>query len=165
MNGKFDTEISLAGILAMLTLFMLASLQVEHVFSQSGGTSGNNTNSVNQTQSTVLANLTVADFQPVISSLSEAREGLLTNNTLAAYGALNTAGSELFRIERSDASEALSKQLRPVMNQIENAHEAVQNHNGSQALRHIYFTDINLLKIIENLPAGEDVNEETDEAG
>ena len=102
-----------------------------------------------------MANLTTADLEPVISSLSEAREWILTNNNVSAYGAINMAGSELFRIELSDSSEALSKELRFVKNQIEQAREAIQNYNSSQALRHLYFTDLNLLKVTENLPSGE----------
>jgi hypothetical protein len=119
-------------------------------------------------QAGALANLTMADFDPMKTSLFTARGELMNKNLQSAYNAVNAAGSELFRVEQGVArSDALSQQLRPLANQIDLAHDAIQNNNSSEALRHLNSADNQLLKITENLPpatvsGGGETDEEED---
>ena len=60
-------------------------------------------------------------------------------------------------------SDAISKQLRSLSNQIDGAHDAIQTNNSSQVLRYLNSADNQLLKIVANMSsAADDAPEEED---
>jgi hypothetical protein len=108
------------------------------------------------------ANATKANFNGVVSNLVSARTGILNNDSVSAYNAINTASNSLFGITQDVAGgndtlfKQLSRELKPVQNNIGNAREALRDDNGTQALRSLNNADVRLLDVIGGLPPGEE---------
>jgi hypothetical protein len=80
--------------------------QTSAAANQTGATMQNQSSSMtNQTMGNqtggALANMTLADLEPVTNSINDAREALQSNDAAAALEALNEADSQLFEITSS----------------------------------------------------------------
>jgi hypothetical protein len=125
----------------------------------------------NQVQpATVTANLTATDFNAVANDLVTARQGILNNDSASAYNAINAAGSNLFALNQDAAggseklSQELSKELAPVLNNIDRTRDALRDDNSTMAIRSLNNADLRLLSIMEHLPPGqEDAGTQTEE--
>jgi hypothetical protein len=109
----------------------------------------------NQTQ-TAPANLTRADMGPVTSALDSARVSLLGNGTLQdAYTSLSDADNALFRIAQ-DKGATIINMSEPMRFHIESAQNALISGDASKALDERNSAEVNLLEIIQGLPAEEE---------
>ena len=114
--------------------------------------------------------MTLADFNAVTNNLITARQGMLSNETVSAYNALNSASNDLFQLSQNAAGDdenlvkQIIKQFRPVQTNIDNARDALRDNNSTQALRFLNSADLRLLDITQGLPAGEvGAEEETED--
>src|SRR5918912_4295082 len=110
-----------------------------------------------------MANLTQADFNTVRDNLNTARESLEDNDTTAAYAAVNSAESELFGLASDQGEQnmkALIQQFKPLQDTIDSIRDALRNNDTAKALQQINTADVELLKITQKLPPGEQEGEE-----
>src|SRR5918996_1069290 len=107
-NRVLIAIVAAATVLATQTLLPL--LQQEAA-AQNATTTTTNQTAGNQTQGgaaatrAIMGNLTQADFGPVTDSLNTARESLQTNDTTAAYDAVNSVDSELFGLANDQGEQ------------------------------------------------------------
>jgi sensor histidine kinase regulating citrate/malate metabolism len=160
MNIQVCTKIFVPSLLSVFVLSMVAGPYGQDVLGQ---TTQEQTAAAN-------ANMTAADFNAVTSNLITARQGILINDSTSAYNAINTAGSELFKLRQDAAggnetlAKELIKQFRPIQINIDSAHDAVQDDNSTQVLRSLNNADIRVLYVTQELPPGEgDAEAETAE--
>jgi hypothetical protein len=144
-------------LIALLLVAVVCSSQVQNLNGQSS----------QQLNAASTANLTKSDFSPIISSLAAVRQGILNNESITAYNALNSASEDIFGLSQNAANgndtlvEQLTRQLRPVQNTIDNIRDALRDDNATQSLRSLNSGDLRLLSIIQELPAGENIEGET----
>ena len=160
-----------ATIVAVATQVLLPLLQQEAV-AQNATTTTNQT-AGNQTQGgggaaggAAMANLTQADFGPVTDNLNTARESLQTNDTTAAYDAVNSAGSGLFGLANDQGEQnmkAVLQQFKPLQDSIDSTRDALRNNDTAKTLQQLNTADVELLKITQSLPDGEQEEEEEEE--
>ena len=168
-NRALIAIVAVATVLATQTLLPL--LQQE-VVAQNATTTTTTTNQTggNQTQGgaaaatrAAMGNLTQADFGPVTDSLNTARESLQTNDTTAAYDAVNSVDSELFGLANDQGEQnmkALMQQFKPLQDSIDGTRDALTNNDTVKALQQLDTADVELLKITQKLPSGEEEGEE-----
>jgi len=159
--------------IVVATQTLLPLLQQEAV-AQNATTTTNQT-AGNQTQGgggaaggAAMANLTQADFGPVTDNLNTARESLQTNDTTAAYDAVNSAGSGLFGLANDQGEQnmkAVLQQFKPLQDSIDSTRDALRNNDTAKALQQLNTADVELLKITQQLPPGEQEGEEEEEEG
>jgi NhaP-type Na+/H+ or K+/H+ antiporter len=159
--------------IVVATQTLLPLLQQEAV-AQNATTTTNQT-AGNQTQGgggaaggAAMANLTQADFGPVTDSLNTARESLQTNDTTAAYDAVNSAGSGLFGLANDQGEQnmkAVLQQFKPLQDSIDSTRDALRNNDTAKAIQQLNTADVELLKITQQLPSGEQEVEEEGEEG
>src|SRR5215217_4349589 len=169
-NRVLIAIVAAATVLATQTLLPL--LQQE-VVAQNATTATTNQTAGNQTQGggaaatrATMGNLTQADFGPVTDSLNTARESLQTNDTTAAYDAVNSVDSELFGLANDQGEQnmkALMQQFKPLQDSIDSTRDALSNNDTVKALQQLDTADVELLKIIQKLPSGEEEGEEEEE--
>ncbi len=157
--------------IVVATQTLLPLLQQEAV-AQNATTTTNQT-AGNQTQGgggaaggAAMANLTQADFGPVTDNLNTARESLQTNDTTAAYDAVNSAGSELFGLANDQGEQnmkAVLQQFKPLQDSIDSTRDALRNNDTAKTLQQLNTADVELLKITQSLPDGEQEEEEEEE--
>jgi NhaP-type Na+/H+ or K+/H+ antiporter len=158
--------------IVVATQTLLPLLQQEAV-AQNATTTTNQT-AGNQTQGggggaaggAAMANLTQADFGPVTDNLNTARESLQTNDTTAAYDAVNSAGSELFGLANDQGEQnmkAVLQQFKPLQDSIDSTRDDLRNNDTAKALQQLNTADVELLKITQSLPSGEQEEEEEEE--
>ena len=126
-------------------------------------TAGNQTQGGGTAAGAAMANLTQADFGPVTDNLNTARESLQTNDTTAAYNAVNSAGSELFGLANDQGEQnmkAVLQQFKPLQDSIDSIRDAFRNNDNTKALQQLNTADVELLKITQSLPSGEQEEEE-----
>jgi hypothetical protein len=126
-------------------------------------TAGNQTQGGGTAAGAAMANLTQADFGPVTDNLNTARESLQTNDTTAAYNAVNSAGSELFGLANDQGEQnmkAVMQQFKPLQDSIDSIRDALRNNDNTKALQQLNTADVELLKITQSLPSGEQEEEE-----
>ena len=126
-------------------------------------TAGNQTQGGGTAAGAAMANLTQADFGPVTDNLNTARESLQTNDTTAAYNAVNSAGSELFGLANDQGEQnmkAVLQQFKPLQDSIDSIRDALRNNDNTKALQQLNTADVELLKITQSLPSGEQEEEE-----
>lgn len=115
------------------------------------------------------ANLTTADFDATINNLIAARQGIMINDSVSAYDAINAAGASLFLTGSSTTGgnesmrKELAKQFTPVQSSLDNTREALRDLNNTQALRSLNSADIRMLSITEELPQVENSDEAEEE--
>ena len=115
------------------------------------------TDAQNQTQM-VLANLTRADMEPVTSALSLTRDSILGNSSQEAYTFLTDAEDALFRTtlgEGPSATTTIIKITEPIRNHIESTQEALLVGDLPKAMDERNSAEVELVRIIQGLPAGE----------
>jgi NhaP-type Na+/H+ or K+/H+ antiporter len=157
--------------IVVATQTLLPLLQQEAV-AQNATTTTNQT-AGNQTQGgggaaagAAMANLTQADFGPVTDNLNTARESLQTNDTTAAYDAVNSAGSGLFGLANDQGEQnmkAVLQQFKPLQDSIDSTRDALRNNDTAKTLQQLNTADVELLKITQQLPSGEEEGEEEEE--
>src|SRR5918995_4930468 len=170
-SNRVLTAIVAATVLATTiaaTQTLLPLLQQEAV-AQNATTTTNQT-AGNQTQGgggaaggAAMANLTQADFGPVTDNLNTARESLQTNDTTAAYDAVNSAGSGLFGLANDQGEQnmkAVLQQFKPLQDSIDSTRDALRNNDTAKTLQQLNTADVELLKITQSLPDGEQEGEE-----
>jgi hypothetical protein len=153
----------------VLATQMLLPLLQQEAAAQNATTTTTNQTAGNQTQGggaatrAVMGNLTQADFGPVTDSLNTARESLQTNDTTAAYDAVNSVDSELFGLANDQGEQnmkALMQQFKPLQDSIDGTRDALTNNDTVKALQQLDTADVELLKITQKLPSGEEEGEE-----
>ena len=153
------TTTILATTIAFAVTQIPLPLSEQQAVAQNATTTTNQT-AGNQTQGgEAMANLTQADFGPVRDNLNTARESLQTNDTTAAYDAVNTAGSELFGLANDQGEqnmEAVMQQFKPIRDSIDSTRDALRNGDTVQALQQLNTADEELLKITQQLPPEEE---------
>jgi hypothetical protein len=156
MNFQVISRASTTIFVALLLVAVVCSSQVQNLNGQSS----------QQLNAASTANLTKSDFSPVISSLVAVRQGILNNESITAYDALNSASEEIFGLSQNAANgndtlaEQLTRQLSPVQNTIDNIRDGLRDDNATQALRSLNSGDLRLFSVIQELPAGENIEEE-----
>ena len=106
-----------------------------------------------------LANLTRADLENVTSALDSARDSILGNSSQEAYTFLNDADNALFRTaigEGPSATITIVEISVPIRNHIENAQKALLAGDLPNALDERNSAEVELLRITQGLPAGEE---------
>ena len=151
------------------TQILLPPLLQQEAAAQNATTTTNQT-AGNQTQGggaaatrATMGNLTQADFGPVTDNLNTARESLQTNDTTAAYDAVNSVDSELFRLANDQGEQnmkAVMQQFKPLQDSIDGTRDALTNNDTVKALQQLDTADVELLKITQKLPSGEEEGEE-----
>jgi hypothetical protein len=160
--------VAAATVLATQTL--LPPLLQQEAAAQNATTTTTNQTAGNQTQGggapatrATMGNLTQADFGPVTDSLNTARESLQTNDTTAAYDAVNSVDSELFGLANDQGEQnmkAVMQQFKPLQDSIDSTRDALTNNDTAKALQQLNTADVELLKITQKLPSGEEEGEE-----
>ena len=162
----------LATTMAATQILLPPLLQQEAAAQNATTTTTTNQTAGNQTQGggaatrAVMGNLTQADFGPVTDNLNTARESLQTNDTTAAYDAVNSAESELFGLASGQGEQnmkALMQQFKPLQDTIDSTRDALRNNDTAKALQQLDTADVELLKITQQLPSGEEEGEEEEE--
>jgi hypothetical protein len=155
------------------TQIVLPPLLQQEAAAQNATTTTNQTGG-NQTQGggaatrAAMGNLTQANFGPVTDNLNTARESLQTNDTTAAYDAVNSAESQLFGLANGQGEQnmkAVMQQLKPLQDSIDSTRDALRNNDTVKALQQLDTADVELLKITQKLPPGEEGEEEEEEEG
>jgi hypothetical protein len=152
------------------TQILLPSLLQQEAVAQNATTTTNQT-AGNQTQGgggaaatrAAIGNLTQADFGSLRDNLNTARESLQTNDTTAAYDAINSADNELFGLANDQGEQnmkALMQQFKPLQDSIDSTRDALSNKDTVKALQQLDTADVELLKISQQLPPGEEEGEE-----
>ena len=154
------------------TQIVLPLLLQQEAAAQNATTTTTTTNQTagNQTQgggaaatTAAMGNLTQADFGPVTDNLNTARESLQTNDTTAAYDAVNSAESELFGLANDQGEQnmkAVMQQFKPLQDSIDSTRDALRNNDTAKALQQLNTADTELLKITQQLPPEGEEGEE-----
>jgi hypothetical protein len=154
------------------TQIVLPPLLQQEAAAQNATTTTTNQTGGNQTQGggtatrAAMGNLTQANFGPATDNLNTARESLQTNDTTAAYDAVNSAESQLFGLANGQGEQnmkAVMQQLKPLQDSIDSTRDALRNNDTVKALQQLDTADVELLKITQKLPPGEEGEEEEEE--
>jgi hypothetical protein len=166
------------GVLLSLLLFSATSIGTMTEFdgaNAQNATTGTNqtvTATANQTETTMqnqtttaLANLTNADFGQLRELLALVRESLQDNDPVAGYQELGWADNEIFMLagDLGNQNKTFLVQLKPVQDTIQKAQEAIQQGNSATALDDLGSAEVALLHVTQQLPAGEDEDDATEE--
>jgi hypothetical protein len=120
------------------------------------------------TAANVTTNVTSEDIEPIVDSLSTAREGLQENDTEAALGAINDADETLFTLVNEEGDQGgLAEQLKTLQESLDTARESLHNDDPAKALEDLNTADTQVLAVTQALPAddeAEDDEAEDDEA-
>lgn len=113
------------------------------------------------TAANITTNVTSEDIQPVLDSLSTAREGLQENDTEAALGAINDADETLFTLVNEEGDQGgLAEQLKTLQESLDTARESLHNDDSAKALEDLNTADTQVLAITQALPADEEAEDE-----
>jgi hypothetical protein len=113
------------------------------------------------TAANVTTNVTSADIEPIVDSLTTAREGLQENDTEAALGAINDADETLFTLVNEEGDQGgLAEQLRTLQEGLDTARESLHNDDDAKALEDLNTADSQVLAITQALPADEEAEDE-----
>jgi hypothetical protein len=118
-----------------------------------------NATAANQTGASI-GNITSADFSTIQDNLDMARNAIFDNDTYTAFFAMNDADSALYGIV---GGTSLQQQLKPFRDQLNNAQDAVANNDLAKALQDINSAGVELVKVTQQLPSGEEGEEEEGE--
>ena len=172
-----SNRVLIAIVAAIVVVTTIAATQIQPLLLQQEAVAQNATTTTNQTAGNqtqgggtaagaAMANLTQADFGPVTDILNTARESLQTNDTTAAYDAVNSAGSELFGLANDQGEQnmkAVMQQFKPLQDSIDSTRDDLRNNDTAKALQQLNTADVELLKITQQLPSGEQEGEEEGE--
>ena len=173
MNTNIPKDVGTISLAVLSSLLVLvtatAGIGLHEATSQNATTTTANQTGGATTQNqtgTALANLTRAEFEPVESALNSARQSLMENATEDAYFSLNFADNALFRaaeIEGPSASVTITEITQPVRDRIDAAQEALLGGDIPNSLNELNSADVELVRITQGLPAGEDEAAEEEE--
>lgn len=122
-----------------------------------------------QTISTEIGDLTLADFETTRENLAAVREGLLDNDTKAALDALNSADNSLFAVILSQNGYQVSgqttttttnEQLNLLQTQIDTVRDGLRNGDNIKSLEALNNADSHLFNMTQSLEAQDLANEE-----
>jgi len=176
MNAKIPKELGTNSLALLSSLLVVAAVTggigLQEATSQNATTTGTanqtgGTATQNQT-SIALANLTRADFESVTDALNSARESLMQNATQDAYFSLNFADNALFRAaveEGPSATAPIVEMSRAASSHIDNAQKALLDGDVPNALNELNSAGVELVRITQGLPAGEEESAEEEPAG
>jgi hypothetical protein len=152
------------------TQIVLPPLLQQEAVAQNATTTTTNQTGGNQTQGggaaatrAAMGNLTQADFGSLRDNLNTARESLQTNDTTAAYDAVNSAESELFGLASDQGEQnmkAVMQKFMPLQDNIDSIRDTLRDNDTAKALQQLNTVDVELLKITQKLPPGEEGEEE-----
>jgi len=170
-----SNRVLIAIVAAIVVVTTIAATQTlpllqQEAVAQNATTTTTNQTAGNQTQGggaaatrAAIGNLTQADFGSLRDNLNTARESLQTNDTTAAYDAINSADNELFGLANDQGEQnmkALMQQFKPLQDSIDSTRDALSNNDTVKALQQLDTADVELLKISQQLPPGEEEGEE-----
>jgi hypothetical protein len=116
------------------------------------------------TAANVTTNVTSEDIEPIVDSLSTAREGLQENDTEAALGAINDADETLFTLVNEEGDQGgLAEQLKTLQESLDTARESLHNDDPEKALEDLNTADTQVLAVTQALPADEEAEDEEPE--
>jgi hypothetical protein len=150
MNVQISTKFFVYGLIASLGISLVVASYGHYALAQTS-----------QGQTAASANVTAADFNAVTNNLIIARQGILNNDSISAYGALNAAGSDLFSLKQDAAGgnetliKQLDRELGSIQRNIDLTRDALRDINSTQALRSLNTADLRLLNVTQGLPPGE----------
>jgi type II secretory pathway pseudopilin PulG len=166
--------IAIVVVVATILATTMAATQIQLPLFQQEAAAQNATATTNQTAGNqtqgggsaairaTMGNLTQADFGPVTDSLNTARESLQTNDTTAAYDAVNSVDSELFGLANDQGEQnmkAVMQQFKPIQDSMDSTRDALKNNDTAKALPQLNTADTELLKITQQLPPEEEEGE------
>jgi hypothetical protein len=172
MNTNRKTLPSIFAVIAVVSslLFGAASVgmmpQFQEANAQNATTATNQTGTpaANQTgvagaaqsRSSLPANLTNSDFDPIRADLALVRDALQDNDNVQAYRALGWADNEIFILasDQGNQMKALLAQLKPLQDTIQKAQQGIQQGNNATALNDLGSAEVALLQVTQKLPAG-----------
>ena len=164
-----SSRVSIAIVAATVLATTMAATQIQLPLFQQEAVAQNasttNQTAGNQTQgggAAIMANLTQTDIGTVTDNLNTARESLQTNDTTAAYDAMNSVDSELFGLANDQGEQnmkALMQQFKPIQDSIDSTRDALRNNDTAKALQQLNTADTELLKITQQLPPEEEEGE------
>jgi hypothetical protein len=160
------TQIQLLPLLQQEAVAQNATTTTTTTTTTTNQTAGNQTQGGGAATGAAMANLTQADFGPVTDNLNTARESLQTNDTTAAYAAVNSAELELFGLASDQGEQnmkALMQQFKPLQDSIDSTRDALRNNNTANAIQQLNTADVELLRITQQLPSGDQEVEEEEE--
>ena len=85
-----------------------------------------------------MGNLTQADFGSFRDNLNTARESLQTNDTTAAYDAVNSVDNTLFGLASDQGEQnmkAMTQQFKPLQDSIDSTRDTLRNNDTAKALQ------------------------------
>ena len=113
------------------------------------------------TGANVTTNVTNDDIQPVLDSLSSAREGLQENDTEAAFEAVNNADGTIFTLVNEEGEQGgLTEQLKALQGSLDTVRDSLRNNDAAKALEDLNASDSQVLAITQSLPADEEAEDE-----
>jgi hypothetical protein len=116
------------------------------------------------TAANVTTNVTSEDIEPIVDSLSTAREGLQENDTEAALGAINDADETLFTLVNEEGDQGgLAEQLKTLQESLDTARESLHNDDPEKALEDLNTADTQVLAVTQALPPDEEAEDEEPE--
>ncbi len=116
------------------------------------------------TTANVTTNVTSEDIEPIVDSLTTAREGLQENDTQAALEAINDADGTLFSLINEEGDQGgLAQQLKTLQEGLDTARESLHNNDDAKALEDLNTADAQVLAITQALPADEEAEDEEPE--
>jgi hypothetical protein len=148
----------LVGVSTIAALTLVGLTQF-NVLAQNATTTANQTGVAATNQTSEFGNWTSSWFDPVADSLAEARNALHANDPISAYSWLGSADIQLFAIVSDPATGAqmstLIEQIRPMTDRIAGAQNELVNNDISKALAELNEADVEILRLIQQLPEGE----------
>jgi hypothetical protein len=166
MYPKEQMIIAAAIVLSsFISVVAAASGLTNEVLGQQQNTTITNATSSNQTQGAGLgpmASLTQSDFGELTDSLNSAREALRDDDPAGAIGDLGSAETEVRVFMRQVGGEDSTggQLLLKVLSNINAAQDASGNNDTMKAFQRINTADTELLKITQELPSGEDEDDD-----
>ena len=150
--------------------FGLTGFPFEAAIAQNQTGVTNQTGATNQTTATI-TNITRGDFEELVGSINSARDAMHNNNTHTAYVQLSDAEDQIFDLthateddiaesESVSENQSIVQRLKPVSEGIQNAKTALNEDDNPNALNTLNSASVELLKITQQLPDGEQVGEE-----
>jgi hypothetical protein len=165
MEIKILKEVAAAFSIAILSSLLVSvavtgGIEPQEVASQSATDvfQIGQTGTQNQTQM-ALSNLTRADMGPVTSALNSARDAILANSSQDAYMSLSDADDALFITalgQGPSATTTIIEISEPMRNHIETAQNALLVSDLPKAMDERNSAEVELVRIIQGLPAGEE---------
>jgi hypothetical protein len=162
---KLDNLSVVIAAATLLTIATTSAYQMQLPLTQQQEAVAQNTTMTNQTQA-AMSNLTQADLESVADDVAAAIQALMSNDTTEAYNTVNSIDQELF----DTANDQGEQNIKPLMqlfkllqDNIDSTRDAIRNNDTANVLQLLNSTDGELLKMIPQLPAEEQEEEDAEE--